>query len=164
MNGMRLPAILSILLILSTNFLPSCLCAFVVRIDSVLLDRCRRGIGGRGFWRRGSWFVQCGEDLLFLEGEFLDDDRVGDGDFEDAAAEAAGSGVSGERLAGGGLPGGGEVGVGLDAAVAAGGDQLGEDVGDFFGSAGVVAALLAVAAGVRNRRRRCGSGALVWRC
>ena len=45
------------------------------------------------------------------------------------------------------MPGGGEVGVGLDAAVAAGGDQLGQHVGDFFGSAGVVTALLALAAG-----------------
>ena len=60
------------------------------------------------------------------------------------------------------LPGGREVGVGLDAAVAAGGDQLGQDVADFLGFAGVVAALLAVAAG-----GEVGGGVVggcMWRC
>ena len=77
----------------------------------------------------------------------MDDCRVAGGDFEGAPAEAAGTGVFGYGRAGGLLPGGGEVGSGLDAAVAAGGDSLGEDVGDFLGFADMVAALLAVAAG-----------------
>lgn len=69
-------------------------------------------------------FSQGFEDLLFLEGEFLDDDGVGGGDFEDAPFEPAGEGVGGERFAGRFMPRGGEVGGGLDAAVAACGDEL----------------------------------------
>jgi hypothetical protein len=55
--------------------------------------------------------------------------------------------VSGEPLAGGGLPRGREIRRRLDAAVAASGDQLGQHVGDFLGSASVVTPLLALAAG-----------------
>ena len=74
--------------------------------------------------------------------------ELADGDFEHAAAEAAGAGVFGQGRAGRVLPGGGEIGIGLDAAVAAGGDQLGQHIADFFGLAGVVPPLLAIAAGV----------------
>src|SRR5207244_552606 len=66
--------------------------------------------------------LQLVENLLFLEGEFLDDGGVADGNFQGAAVDAAGASVLSDRVAGGVLPGGGEVGVGLDAAVAAGGD------------------------------------------
>jgi hypothetical protein len=44
------------------------------------------------------------------------------------------------------LPGGVNFAVGLDAAVAPGGNQLGQHVGDFFGAPGVVTTLLALAA------------------
>jgi hypothetical protein len=44
------------------------------------------------------------------------------------------------------LPGGREVCVRLDAAVTAGGNQLGQHVGDLLGSASVVPTLLALAA------------------
>ena len=90
-------------------------------------------------------FPQGGEDLFFLKREFLDDDGVGDSNFEDAAFKATRKCVRGECFAGGVSPGFREIGGGLDASVAAGGDQLGQDVFDGFGAAGVVPALLAVA-------------------
>ena len=49
-------------------------------------------------------------------------------------------------FADGSLPGGVQFAIGLDAAVAAGSDQLGQHVGDFLRPAGVVATLLALAA------------------
>ncbi len=96
--------------------------------------------------RVGELGLKCGEDALFLKREFLDDRGVGDGDFKHAAADSAGAGELRERLASGCLPGGREVGIGLDAAVAAGGNQLGQHVGDFFRAPGVVTPLLALAA------------------
>ena len=90
--------------------------------------------------------AERGEDLVFLERELLDDDRVGDGDFEATAFEAAWERVRCEGFTRGGAPGCGEICVGLDAAVAACGDQLCQDILDGFGSAGVVPALFALAA------------------
>jgi hypothetical protein len=96
--------------------------------------------------RVGELFLQVGEEFLFLEGEFLDDDGIRYGDFEDAAFEAAGARVGGQFRAGGAVPGGCKISRRLDAAIAAGRDQLGEDVFDLFGAAGVVTTLLAFAA------------------
>jgi hypothetical protein len=112
-------------------------------------------------------FSQGSEDLFFLECELLDDDRTHDGDFEHAAFDAAGQGVGGEGFASSGTPGGREVGGCLDAAVATGGDQLGEDVFDRFRFAGMVSALLALAAkcevgsGLGVGVNGCGSMAVV---
>ncbi len=66
--------------------------------------------------------MEIGEDLLFLEREFLDGHRVGNRDFQDTAAEASGVSVFGQSFSHGGSPGGGEIGIGLDATVTAGGD------------------------------------------
>jgi hypothetical protein len=96
--------------------------------------------------RVGTLFAQVCQDLFFLERQLLNDDGVRDGDFQDAAFEAAGKRVGCEGFAGGFSPGGREIGGGLDAAIAAGRDQLGEDVFDGFGPAGIVAALFAVPA------------------
>ena len=62
--------------------------------------------------------------------------------------------VAGQRFAGGGLPGGGEIGVGLDAAVAAGGDQLGQHVADFLWVGGRSDGAARARGGRRSRRRR----------
>jgi len=83
---------------------------------------------------------------LFLEREFLDDDRVGHGDFEDSALQSTGKGIRCECFADGLVPGGREIGGGLDAAVAARVDQLGDDILNLFRAAGVVTTLLAFAA------------------
>ena len=90
--------------------------------------------------------MKVDEDLLFLERQFLNDGGVCDGDFKHAAADFAWAGETGECRAGCLLPGGREIGVRLDPAVAARGDQLGQHVGDFFWATGIVAPLLAPAA------------------
>jgi hypothetical protein len=124
--------------------LSSCLSAFVVQMIR-LVDRADAEFDVADA-RVGELFLQVGEEFLLLEGEFLDDNGIRYGNFKDAAFEAPGACVGGQFRAGGAAPGGCEVGVGLDAALAAGRDQLGEDVFDFFGAAGVVTTLLAVAA------------------
>jgi len=86
------------------------------------------------------------EDALLLKCEFLDDGGICNGDFKLAAADLAGAGEACQRGAGCLLPGGREIGVRLDPAVAARGDQLGQHVGDFFWATGIVAPLLAPAA------------------
>ena len=67
----------------------------------------------------GEGAAEFGQDVLFLEREFLHHGGVGHGDFERAAAELAGAAAGGEGFAGGRSPGGADVGVGLDPTVAA---------------------------------------------
>jgi hypothetical protein len=105
--------------------------------------------------RVGDFLLQFAEDALLLKSELLHDGRIADRDFQYAALEPAGPRIASQRVARGGLPSGGEIGVGLDAAVTAGRNQLRQHVGDFFRTPRIVPTPLAIAA---SSEFSCGVG------
>ena len=69
--------------LLHTSDLLCVLCASVVNlfVCCMLIRSCRCGSGDRGC-ASGDFGLQCGEDSLLFESEFLHDRGVGDGDFQ----------------------------------------------------------------------------------